>query len=127
MRKEIEYNNPMKRYLLIIVCALCIPFGVQAQDFASTSMQESGSAYVPPVTPVGATTAYQYGVTVSDGENPSQSTSQHISGRKNFDTFDEVNVSNQSPIGEVYALLAWCALCAVLIVAARYMHRRKSR
>lgn len=85
----------------LVVCAL--PMALAAQDWQTSTMQGSGSAYSSQVTPVGATNVDQQATTT-------YGPARNISGRKNFEEYDSPNVSDQSPIGSEWALLLFAAI-----------------
>ena len=84
----------------LVVCAL--PMALAAQDWQTSSMQGSGSAYSSQVTPVGATDVQQQATTT-------YAPARNISGRKNFDIGGDAG-QGPSPIGSEWALLLFAAL-----------------
>ena len=85
----------------LVVCAL--PMALAAQDWQTSTMQGSGSAYSSQVTPVGATDVDQQATTTY---GPART----ISNRRNFDNYNDPNQSDQSPIGSEWALLLFAAI-----------------
>lgn len=87
----------------LVVCAL--PMALAAQDWQTSSMQGSGSAYSSQVTPVGATNVQQQATTTY---GPARA----ISGRRNFDDAaeDQNQDKDNSPIGSEWTLLLFAAL-----------------
>ena len=88
----------------LVVCAL--PMALAAQDWQTSTMQGSGSAYSSQVTPVGAQNVEPQATTT-------YSSPRRISGRRN-DDFNETGENgvgdNGSPIGSEWALLLFAAL-----------------
>ena len=94
----------------LLVCAL--PMALAAQDWQTSSMQGSGSAYSSQVTPVGATDVDQQATTT-------YGPARQISNRRNeIVTPGEHGQSDQSPIGDEWPLLFF-AVAAAGIVALR--------
>ena len=95
----------------LVVCAL--PMALAAQDWQTSSMQGSGSAYSSQVTPVGATNVDQQATTT-------YSAGRRISGRKNEGDFGPGQNggywdNENSPIGSEWTLLLFAAITAIVI------------
>ena len=114
----------MKKTIMILVLgalvACLVPMTVWAQDWQTNTMQGSGSSYSSSVTPVGATNVDQQAYTTEGNNTPNR-----ISGRRNFEEFDPINHSTESPIGDaVLPLLLMAMGYAVYSVARVYRRRR---
>lgn len=109
----------MKKTMIILVLgalvACLVPVTVQAQDWQTNTMQGSGSSYSSPITPVGATN-------VNDQATTTYSSPNRITGRRNFDTYDDPNASDQSPIGSEGAFLLFVAAAAGIL----YLRKRRA-
>lgn len=110
----------------ILVAVLLMAAPATAQDFRSTStLQGSGSQYTPQVAPVGSVQPMPVQSTAGSLPSP-------ISGRRrvdddevsgDFDSPEEANKSDQSPVGEPWALLGFAAAACGIV----FLHRRKAQ
>ena len=90
----------------LVVCAL--PMALAAQDWQTSTMQGSGSAYSSQVTPVGATDVQHQATTT-------YAPARNVSNRRNFDTPDDPgHQSGDSPIGSEWALVVFAFAAAAL-------------
>ena len=110
----------MKRIFIIMVLgalmACLIPAtaqNVQQDQWRTSSMQGSGSAYAPQVTAVGATTATQQ-ATTTESYSPAK-----VGGpRRSLDSPGDWGQSTESPIGDavlplLFLSLAFCAFLSL--------------
>ena len=111
------FNNMKFRNFIILFTvlysAVCIaqntPFS-SGMSSTSSSMMQTGSAYTPQISPVGA-------------GSPMDMTSTGPSNRRNaFETPGEANQSTESPVGEPYILLIFAAVAAAVV----YIKQRKA-
>ena len=89
----------------LVVCAL--PMALAAQDWQTSTMQGSGSAYSSQVTPVGASNVQQQATTT-------YGPARQISGRRDIEEGgghgDVGEQDPNSPIGSEWALLLFAAI-----------------
>ena len=119
-----EYKNIMKRIMMMImaVALMALPTMAQQPEWKSTStMQGTGSAYVPQVTAVGATDVNSM-ATTTESYSPAKAPS---GPRRGFiDPSNPGNQSNEFPIGDAVLPLALMALTFAGVV---YFRKRKAR
>ena len=118
----------MKKFLEVItiimvlgaLTACLIPANAQtSMEWQSATLQGSGSAYAPQITPVGATSAVSEATTTQ-----SYSPAQAPAGpRRGFDVGGETGRSDESPIGDAVLPLM---MMAVLFSSVVYIRRRKA-
>lgn len=107
----------MKRIIMIIMAVVlfALPTMAQQEQWQTSTMQSSGSAYSSQVTPVGATSA----------PNEATTTTSYAPGRPGtvktgFITPGEGgSQSDQSPIGEPWVLAIFAAAFAAVIAVRR--------
>lgn len=91
----------------LVVCAL--PMALAAQDWQTSTMQGSGSAYSSQVTPVGATDVDQQATTT-------YGPARQISNRRNdLIGGGEYGQSDKSPIGDEWPLVVFAFAAAALL------------
>ena len=89
----------------LVVCAL--PMALAAQDWQTSSMQGSGSAYSSSVTPVGATNVDQQATTT-------YGPARQISNRRNDLIGGPESGQGPSPIGDEWPLVVFAFAAAAL-------------
>ena len=104
----------MRKLIMIImaVALIALPTMAQQEQWQTSTMQTSGSAYSSQVTPVGATTAPSEATTTSANYAPSRpgQPRKSIEYNEEFDDNDE-----GSPIGEPWVLAIFAAVFAGVI------------
>ena len=119
-----EYKNIMKRIMMMImaVALMALPTMAQQPDWKSTStMQGTGSAYVPQMTAVGATDVNSM-ATTTESYSPAKAPS---GPRRGFiDPSNPGNQSNESPIGDAVLPLSLMALAFAGVIYFRKRHAR---
>lgn len=107
-------------YGLWVMVALLVSAPVTAQnqqEWQTSTMVGSGSAYSPQVTEVGATTVSSNVTTTTESYSPAQTPNR----AKKFDTGAESGQSNESPIGEPWIL----AVFALAFGGVIFLRRRR--
>ena len=104
-----------------MVAAFVLPTMAQsAQEWQTSTLPGSGSAYAPQVTAVGATAAPSEATTTTANYSPGKSGNI----RKGFlDPANPGNQSNESPVGDAVLPLL---LMAVAFTGVTYFRKRKS-
>ena len=119
-----EYKNIMKRIMMMImaVALMALPTMAQQPEWKSTStMQGTGSAYVPQVTAVGATDVNSM-ATTTESYSPAKAPS---GPRRGFiDPSNPGNQSNESPIGDAVLPLLLMSLAFAGVIYFRKRHAR---
>ncbi len=119
-----EYKNIMKRIMMMImaVALMALPTMAQQPEWKSTStMQGTGSAYVPQVTAVGATDVNSM-ATTTESYSPAKAPS---GPRRGFiDPSNPGNQSNEFPIGDAVLPLSLMALAFAGVIYFRKRHAR---
>lgn len=119
-----EYKNIMKRIMMMImaVALMALPTMAQQPDWKSTStMQGTGSAYVPQVTAVGATDVNSM-ATTTESYSPAKAPS---GPRRGFiDPSNPGNQSNEFPIGDAVLPLLLMSLAFAGVIYFRKRHAR---
>jgi hypothetical protein len=119
-----EYKNIMKRIMMMImaVALMALPTMAQQPEWKSTStMQGTGSAYVPQVTAVGATDVNSM-ATTTESYSPAKAPS---GPRRGFiDPSNPGNQSNEFPIGDAVLPLLLMSLAFAGVIYFRKRHAR---
>ena len=117
-----EYKNIMKRIMMMImaVALMALPTMAQQPEWKSTStMQGTGSAYVPQVTAVGATDVNSM-ATTTESYSPAKAPS---GPRRGFiDPSNPGNQSNEFPIGDAVLPLLLMSLAFAGVIYFRKRH-----
>ena len=117
-----EYKNIMKRIMMMImaVALMALPTMAQQPEWQSTStMQGTGSAYVPQVTAVGATDVNSM-ATTTESYSPAKAPS---GPRRGFDIGGDAG-QGPSPIGDAVLPLLLMSLAFAGVIYFRKRHAR---
>lgn len=121
MYSDMKKNLKVIGYGLWVMVALLVSAPVTAQnqqEWQTSTMVGSGSAYSPQVTAVGATTVSSNVTTTTESYSPAQTPNR----AKKFDTGAESGQSNESPLSDAVLPLL---LMAMMYSVWSMVYRRK--